>query len=103
MVCLDLVEQLHCLDDAQSVAGTDFVSNFHERLRPWVWSAIEGAHHGRFDDVAFDLFFRRGKRWGSWRGTLRCHRCWRGNHWGRHTDVGGGGAHTDAADADFLL
>src|SRR6478609_573422 len=57
-VGLDLVHQLHRLDDAERVALRDRVADFDERLGARRRRPIERAHHRALDDVAF-----RRRRW----------------------------------------
>src|SRR5574340_425014 len=53
LVRIDLVEQLHCLDDAQSVAAVHGLADVHERLGTRGRRAVEGANHRRFHHMAF--------------------------------------------------
>src|SRR3990170_4181259 len=67
-VGLDLVHQLHGLDDAHRLAGLDALPDLDEGLRFRRRQAVEGAHHRRFEDVAFGHGLRgrgRGARWRS--------------------------------------
>src|SRR5690606_30438032 len=68
LVRFDLVEQLHRLDDAERVAFGDGVAHLDEGLRPGLGRAIEGAHHGRKDDVSLGY---RGRGGGLARGGCR--------------------------------
>src|ERR1019366_7311298 len=60
LVSLDLVHQLHRLDNAQRVARLNCVANFHERSGPGRCSPVEGPDHRCFHDVTFGR--RRRKR-----------------------------------------
>src|SRR5512147_2555510 len=51
LVGLDLVEQLHGLDDAQRVARLDRLPHFDEGFRAGRGGAVERADHGGADDV----------------------------------------------------
>src|SRR5690606_20460474 len=51
-VGLDLVHQLHRLDDAQALAAGDLLAELDQRLRARCAGAVEGADHRRLDDVA---------------------------------------------------
>src|SRR5262245_23853941 len=48
-VRLQLVEELHRLEDAERLPGRDDVANLDERRRPRLWSTEEDADHRRFD------------------------------------------------------
>ena len=80
-VRLDLIEDFHGLDYAKGLTDGDRFADFDERLRAGRSGTVESADHGRFNDMAADLFFRRSSaaagagaaRWrgmGYWRGML---------------------------------
>ena len=48
---LDLVHHLHRLDDAEHLADPDFLAHLDEGLRAGRGRAVEGADHGRRDEV----------------------------------------------------
>src|SRR5207253_8154843 len=48
-VRLDLVHELHRLEDAERLAGRHDVPLLHERRRPGLGRPVEGADHGRLD------------------------------------------------------
>src|SRR5574343_877636 len=52
-VGFDFVEQLHRFDDAQGVALLDGLADLHEDAGAGGGGTVEGADHGRLDDVAF--------------------------------------------------
>src|SRR5581483_6411893 len=58
LVSLDLVHHLHRLDDAQDLADLDLIPDLDERFRAGGGGSIEGAHHGRGDDVLVGLRLR---------------------------------------------
>src|SRR5215468_9130422 len=60
LVGLDLVHELHRLDDAERVTDLDRVADFDERLGARRRGPIERAHHRRFHDVTFGAG-RRGR------------------------------------------
>src|SRR3954469_12187370 len=64
---LDLVQQLHRLDDAERLPLGDRLAHLDERRRAWRGSAIEGADHRRLERVA--LRFLHDRRGGG-RGCL---------------------------------
>ena len=76
-VGLDLVHQLHRLDDAQRVALLDRVADLDERLGAGRRRAIERADHRALDDVAF----RRRRRGGLRRRDRRDRRGRHGIGW----------------------
>src|SRR6478752_3380460 len=51
LVGLDLVHDLHRLDDADRLAFLDHRADFREGFRPGARRPVEGAYHRRFDDV----------------------------------------------------
>src|SRR6185437_3333445 len=65
---LDLVHQLHRLEDADGLAGADRVAFLDERRRPRRRRAVEGADHRRLDLDRARVERRRGGRGG--RGLL---------------------------------
>src|SRR5690606_18771833 len=54
-VGLDLVHELHRLDDADGLAFLDAVAHLDEGLRVRRRGPVERADHGRLDDVALGL------------------------------------------------
>src|SRR5579864_267670 len=55
LVGFDLVHHLHRFDDAQYLADLDLVADLDEWLRGRRGGGIEGADHGRGDDVLVRL------------------------------------------------
>src|SRR3990167_3988432 len=51
LVRLDLVHDLHGLDDADRLAFPDFAADLDKGLAAWAGRAVEGADHGRLDGV----------------------------------------------------
>src|SRR5437773_4991905 len=57
---LDLVHQLHRLDDAHDLPLLHLVADLHERARPGCAGAVEGADDGRLHQVEIGGFDDRG-------------------------------------------
>src|SRR6185436_14721335 len=101
-VGVDLVHQLHRLDDADDVALLHRMADFDERLRVRRGGAVEGAHHGRLDDMAFDgCGGFAGRRGGCLRGGVRPRGCGSRVRSGHHHARGRDYAAFD--DLDLLL
>src|SRR6185312_3464464 len=62
---LDLVHQLHRLEDAEGLAGADGVALLDERRRARRRGAVKGADHRRLDPDHAGIERRRGRRGGS--------------------------------------
>src|SRR2546421_8835303 len=69
---LDLVHQLHCLDDANRVPLLYRLADFDESLRVRRWRPVERSDHRRFDDVAFLRWLRLARGRGPCRRTSLC-------------------------------
>src|SRR5215204_5331171 len=82
-VGLDLVHQLHRLEDAERLAGKDRRSLLHERWRPGRGRPVEGPDHRRLDaDDTVGRRLERGRR------DILLRRSGRRRSGSRHTRVG---------------
>src|SRR5688572_21046316 len=90
---LDLVHELHRLDDADGVALLYRLPDFHEGLGVGRWRPVERPDHGRLDDRAF--------RAGRGLGGRRCRRGPGGPRVGRRRSHRAGCGRRDARYADL--
>src|SRR5688572_25984915 len=81
---LDLVHDLHCLDDAEDLSFRDARPCRDVSRRPGLWGPVEGPDHGRLELEPLGLGLRLGRLRLAYCGSTLGGRCaqrgWRSGH-----------------------